>query len=139
MSVIRIPPSLRDAVLGARQIEAQGQTVRELLEDAARQFPALGSLIFAAGELVPFVNVYLDGEDVRVLAGLESKASTGAQLILLPAMAGGSSSPALAARAARVSASEQLALGLAEVVAEQLVEPGEQRSIADVKASPLER
>ena len=44
----------------------------------------------ADGELAPFVNVYLDGEDIRTLDGLDTPVSEGGSIILLPAMAGGS-------------------------------------------------
>jgi molybdopterin converting factor small subunit len=42
------------------------------------------------GELAPFVNVYVGGEDVRTRDGLDTEVRDGDQLILLPAMAGGS-------------------------------------------------
>ncbi len=89
-AVVRIPPTLRAEVGGARQVEASGVTVREVLDDVAGRYPALGAHLFADGEIAPFVNVYLGGEDVRTLDGLETPVATGATVILLPAMAGGS-------------------------------------------------
>ena len=89
MTSVRIPPTLRAEVGGARQVEATGETVRELLQDLAAQYPALGAQILEDGDVAPFVNVYLGGEDVRTLDGLDTVVDAGQTLILLPAMAGG--------------------------------------------------
>ena len=89
MTVVRIPPTLRNEVGGARQVEAAGDTVREVLDDLVERHPALGQQIFADGGIAPFVNVYLGGEDVRTLDGLDTAVAAGQTLILLPAMAGG--------------------------------------------------
>jgi cysteine synthase/molybdopterin converting factor small subunit len=87
---VRIPPTLRDAVGGAREIEASGSTLRDLLSDLAERFPALGRQVLANGsELAPFVNVYVDNEDVRTLDGLDTRVREDTTVILLPAMAGG--------------------------------------------------
>jgi molybdopterin synthase sulfur carrier subunit len=86
---VRIPPVLRDATHGAREVEAHGDSVRELLDDLASRFPALRERILRDEELAPFVNVYLEGEDVRTKDGLETAVGDDATLILLPAMAGG--------------------------------------------------
>ncbi len=90
MTAVRIPPTLRGEVGGARQVEADGSTVRELLDDLAARYPALGAQLLENGGVAPFVNVYLGGEDVRTLDGLETPVEAGQTLILLPAMAGGS-------------------------------------------------
>ena len=90
MTAVRIPPTLRGEVGGARQVEAEGGTVRELLEDLAARYPALGAQLLENGGVAPFVNVYLGGEDVRTLDGLDTAVASGQTLILLPAMAGGS-------------------------------------------------
>ncbi len=89
MTVVRIPPTLRGEVGGARQVEAAGATVGEVLDDLAGRYPALGAHLFADGEIAPFVNVYLGGEDVRTLEGLETPVDLASTVILLPAMAGG--------------------------------------------------
>ena len=89
MSVVRIPPTLREEAGGERQIEATGATVRDLLEDLTSRFPALGARLWDGGEVAPFVNVYVDGEDIRTLSGDETPIREGSTVILLPAMAGG--------------------------------------------------
>ena len=72
-----------------REVEAAGATVRELLEDLAARLPALGSRVYDEGEIHPYVNVYVDGEDVRTRDGLETPVRDSSTVILLPAMAGG--------------------------------------------------
>jgi cysteine synthase/molybdopterin converting factor small subunit len=88
---IRIPPTLRAEVGGSREVEASGETVRDLLVDLAERYPGLGRQVLedGTGEIAPFVNVYLNSEDVRTLQGLDTPVEAGSTLILLPAMAGG--------------------------------------------------
>ena len=89
MATVRIPPTLRTATGGAREVEASGGTVRDLLDDLTERFPTLRAQVFENGEIAPFVNVYVEGEDVRTLDGLETPVAFGSTVILLPAMAGG--------------------------------------------------
>jgi molybdopterin synthase sulfur carrier subunit len=89
MTKIRIPPTLRTETGGEREVEASGATVRELLDDLSTRFPGLHAQIFDNGEIAPFVNVYVGGEDVRTLDGLETPVESNGTVILLPAMAGG--------------------------------------------------
>ena len=89
MSRVRIPPTLRAETSGEREIEASGRTVRELLDDLTARFPALRGQLLDDDELAPFVNVYVEGEDVRTRDGLDTPVADGSQIILLPAMAGG--------------------------------------------------
>src|SRR5207247_799473 len=87
---VRIPPTLRDSVGGAREVEASGATLRELLADLVDRFPSLGRQVLENGdELAPFVNVYVDNEDIRTLEGLDTPVRENTTVILLPAMAGG--------------------------------------------------
>jgi len=89
LSRIRIPPTLRSETDGAREVDARGGTVRELLDDLMGRFPALRGQLLDEDELVPFVNVYVEGEDVRTKEGLETPVGAETTVILLPAMAGG--------------------------------------------------
>jgi [CysO sulfur-carrier protein]-thiocarboxylate-dependent cysteine synthase len=87
---VRIPPTLRAEVGGAREVDASGANLREVLDDLAARFPALGRQVLEdGGQIAPFVNVYVDSEDVRTLQGLETPLSERSTVILLPAMAGG--------------------------------------------------
>jgi sulfur-carrier protein len=89
MTKVRIPPTLREQTGGERELAADGDTVRELLDDLMSRFPALRSQLVEDDDLAPFVNVYVEGEDVRTLDGLETEVRAGSTVILLPAMAGG--------------------------------------------------
>jgi molybdopterin synthase sulfur carrier subunit len=89
LSRVRIPPTLRGETAGEREVEASGRTVRELLDDLKGRFPALRAQLLEEDELAPFVNVYVEGEDVRTRDGLDTPVDDGSQVILLPAMAGG--------------------------------------------------
>ena len=82
MTNVRIPPTLRAAVGGEREVPASGDTIGEILDDLTSRFPGLD------GQL-QYANVYVDGEDIRTLEDLETPVREGATVILLPAMAGG--------------------------------------------------
>ena len=89
MSTVRIPPTLRAETGGERQVSANGDTVREVLDDLMTRFPGLRAQLVEDGDIAPFVNVYVEGEDVRTLDGMETPVQDGNTVILLPAMAGG--------------------------------------------------
>jgi molybdopterin synthase sulfur carrier subunit len=89
VTAVRVPPVLRAEAGGAREVQASGETVRELLEDLVTRLPALGSRVYGDGAIQPFVNVYVDGEDVRTRDGLDTPVAESSTVILLPAMAGG--------------------------------------------------
>ena len=82
MSVVRIPPTLRTDTGGEREVIAEGDTVRDLLDDLTVRFPTLN------GKL-EYANVYVGGEDIRTREGFETAVSPADTVILLPAMAGG--------------------------------------------------
>ena len=89
MSVVRVPPVLRGEAGGEREVEASGGTVRELLQDLSQRLPELGEKVYDGSEIRPYVNVYVDGEDVRTSGGLDAPVRENATVVLLPAMAGG--------------------------------------------------
>jgi len=80
MSVVRVPPVLRAEAGGARQVEATGATVRELLEDLSGRLPELGEKVYDGSDIRPYVNVYVDGEDVRTSGGLDDHLALAARL-----------------------------------------------------------
>ncbi len=90
MATIRIPPVLRPAVGGEREISADGDNVGEILRSVTSNYPSTEAQLFGSdGELNRYVNVYLNDEDVRVLDGLDTSVGTSDTLVILPAMAGG--------------------------------------------------
>jgi sulfur-carrier protein len=92
MPTVKLPPILRQHTGGESQVSAEGETVGEVLRALAEAHPATKDQLFSAdGDLNRYVNVYLNDEDVRVLDGLETKAADSDTVVILPAMAGGSS------------------------------------------------
>jgi sulfur-carrier protein len=90
MSVVRIPTVLRPQVGGEKQLNLDGETVAQLVESLVVRFPALRSqLLTETGDLNRFVNVYVNGQDVRYLQGLSTPVQPRDEVRLLPAMAGG--------------------------------------------------
>ena len=90
MATIRIPPILRPEAGGNRQVETEGTTVRAVLDELVTTYPALRERLFDGDDLPQFLNVFVDGTDVRLLSGLDTTVESGATMILLPAVAGGS-------------------------------------------------
>ncbi len=91
MSTIKIPPVLRPAVGGERQIALEGATVGELLDALYEAHPDVRTQLQSDdGTLHRFVNLYLNDEDVRTLDWLDTTVDGRDTLTILPAMAGGS-------------------------------------------------
>ena len=87
---VKVPPQLRAATGGAGTLEAGGATVGEVLEQVYARHGELRERIAGEdGEVRRFVNVYVDGEDMRFLAGLDTPVRDGAEVQVLPAVAGG--------------------------------------------------
>jgi sulfur-carrier protein len=90
MATIKIPPVLRPAVGGEKEVSAAGGNVGEVLQQLVSAHPATEDQLFSSeGELNRYVNVYLNDEDVRVLDGLDTTVADRDTLVILPAMAGG--------------------------------------------------
>jgi len=90
MTVVRIPPVLREQVGDRKQVDAAGDTVGALLDDLVGRHPGLREqLLTDDGGLHRFVNVYLNGQDVRYLQVLDTPVGERDTVIILPAMAGG--------------------------------------------------
>jgi len=83
--------SVLQRVVGAKQVESDGNTVGELLEDLNSKFPGFREQIKTAdGSLHKFVNIYINDEDIRYLQSLDTPVKDGDVLQILPALAGGS-------------------------------------------------
>ncbi|MFT4036314.1 MAG: MoaD family protein [Patulibacter sp.] len=89
MSTIKLPTQLRDVAGGNVEVTVEGDTVGGALEALFAQYEELRGRITENGELRRFVNVYLAGEDIRYLEGLDTPLPAGAELTILPAVAGG--------------------------------------------------
>lgn len=91
MSVrVRIPTILRDYTSGEPEVTAQGATLAEVLDDLDARFPGVkGRLTDEAGQLRRFINVYVGNDDVRSLDDLATAVPEGAEISVIPAVAGG--------------------------------------------------
>ncbi len=86
---VKIPTQLRDAAGGSASVQADGETVGEVLESLFASHGELRDRLYLDGDLRRFVNVYLSGEDIRFLDGLQTAVPAGGELTILPAVAGG--------------------------------------------------
>jgi molybdopterin synthase sulfur carrier subunit len=91
MSVtVKIPTILRRHVGGAAEVEGAGGNIRDLLQDLEQRYPGItGGILTDEGGLHRFVNLYVNGEDVRYLGALETEINEGDTVSILPAVAGG--------------------------------------------------
>ena len=90
MGIVKIPPVLRGAVGGEREVRVDGETVADVLESLYVLHPDVRSQLASQdGELHRFVNLYLNDEDVRMLGWLDTPVAENDTLTILPAMAGG--------------------------------------------------
>ena len=92
--VVRIPTPLRPYADGRAEVPAPGDTVAAVLSALVEGSPALRPhLLGEDGRLRSFVNVFVNGEDVRTRSGLETKVADGDRLAIVPAIAGGADGP----------------------------------------------
>ncbi|MBV9094026.1 MAG: MoaD family protein [Streptosporangiaceae bacterium] len=93
---VRIPTILRSYTGGAKQVEGKGSTLDELISDLDSRHGGLRDRLVDGGGLRRFVNVYLNDEDVRFLAALDTPVKDGDTVTVLPAVAGGAMAAAAA-------------------------------------------
>lgn len=90
MATIRIPTPLRIYTEGKSEVLVQGSTVGEAMDVLTIRYPSLRTHLFAEnGELRPFVNLYLNEEDIRQLQGAKTPLKDEDRLMLIPSIAGG--------------------------------------------------
>ncbi len=91
MITIRIPTPLRPMTGGKSEIEGQGGSIAELIEQMNAAHPGLKDRICdEQGEIRRFINVYLNEEDIRFLTGKDTPVKDGDEVSIIPAIAGGS-------------------------------------------------
>jgi molybdopterin synthase sulfur carrier subunit len=89
---VRIPTPLRKFTGGAESVAASGATVAAIVHDVESRHPGLKERICDdAGKIRRFVNVYVNGEDIRFLGSLDTPVKEGDEISIVPAIAGGSS------------------------------------------------
>jgi molybdopterin synthase sulfur carrier subunit len=87
---VRIPTPLRKLTKEKAEVDADGSTIRDIVDDLEKQFPGFKErMCDDNGDLRRFVNVYVGEEDIRFLEGLDTKIPEGVQVSIIPAVAGG--------------------------------------------------
>lgn len=89
-TTVRIPTPLRRVTDGQDKVDAEGATLREIIDSMESQFPGIKARICDDnGDLRNFVNVFVNGEDVRFMDGVDSATADGDEISIVPAVAGG--------------------------------------------------
>jgi len=87
---VRIPTPLRSLTKTSAEVQADGDTVDDVMQDLERRYPGLRErLMDDKGELRRFINLYVNDEDVRFLQSLKTTLKSGDTLSIVPAIAGG--------------------------------------------------
>ncbi len=87
---VRIPTPLRRVTNGVDKVDAEGDTLDQIIDSLDSQYPGIkGRLCDEDGNLRNFVNVYVNGEDVRFMRGLATATKSGDEVSIVPAVAGG--------------------------------------------------
>ena len=88
--VVRIPTPLRRMTGGKDKVEVASGNLSAMVDELEGSYPGMKDrLIDEEGELRYFVNIYLNGEDVRFMDGLDTAMSSGDEVSIVPAVAGG--------------------------------------------------
>jgi molybdopterin synthase sulfur carrier subunit len=88
--LVRIPTPLRSVTKGSAEVQGNGVTVADLIDDLDRSYPGLKErLIDDGGDLRRFVNIYINQEDIRFLQGKKTALKDGDEVSIVPAIAGG--------------------------------------------------
>jgi len=88
--IVRIPTTLQGLTNNLSEVAAEGPTVRDLMDDLDQKYPGLKARIYDDnGKLRRFVNIYVNDEDIRFLENEETPVPDGAELSIIPSIAGG--------------------------------------------------
>ena len=86
---VQIPTPMRQHTEGKTTVEVAGGTVQAALADLGAKYPAIAERVFQNGKVRPFINLYVNNEDVRYLDNLATPVKDGDELAIIPAVAGG--------------------------------------------------
>ncbi len=91
MAIVYVPTPLRRLTGGQARVEVEANTVGELIEKLDAQFPGVKARVLEAdsGEIKRFINVFVNGEEIRSLQGVDTPLDENAEVSIIPAMAGG--------------------------------------------------
>jgi molybdopterin synthase sulfur carrier subunit len=87
---VRIPAPLRKLTKELPVVDVQGKTVDEVLADLEKKYPGIKERICDEnGQIRRFINVFVNGEDIRFKDGAKTAVADGAEISIIPAIAGG--------------------------------------------------
>lgn len=87
---VRIPTPLRRVTNGQDKVSVEAANLEEVIKSLQDEFPGFKDRVCdEQGQLRNFVNVYVNGEDVRFLDGLQTTTKEGDEISIVPAVAGG--------------------------------------------------
>ncbi len=86
---VQIPTPMRQHAEGKTTVEVAGGTVQAALADLGAKYPAIAERVFQNGKVRPFINIYVNNEDVRYLDNLATPVKDGDEVAIIPAVAGG--------------------------------------------------
>ena len=90
MPSLRIPTPLRSYTAGKSEVDLQGTTVAEMMQDLVVQYPAIQPHLFNSNHaLRPFVNIFLGEDNIKDLQGMDTPLESDDRLLLIPSIAGG--------------------------------------------------
>ncbi len=90
MATVRIPQPLRNLTGDKSTVDADGDTLSALIANLEATYPGIRErLLDDSGELRRFVNIYVNGDDVRFMDGLNTAIKAGDEVSIVPAVAGG--------------------------------------------------
>ena len=90
MATVRIPSPLRKYTHSQSKVQADGATINEVIEDLEAQYPGVKSrLCDDSGQIKRYVNVFVNGDEIRTLQGADSSVGENDEISIVPAMAGG--------------------------------------------------
>ncbi len=97
MAVVFVPSPLRRHTGGQSRLEVPGATVREVLGNLTTAYPGMsGQILDEGGKVRPYINVFVNGAEMRTLGGETTSVAAGDEVSVIPAMAGGRIAPAVA-------------------------------------------
>lgn len=89
MATVFVPTPLRKLTDGQSSVEIAGQSVREVLDNLELAYPGFKARLIEDGEIKRFINLFVDGQEVRTQAGLDTAVREDSEVSIIPAMAGG--------------------------------------------------
>lgn len=89
MAKVSIPTPLQRLTENNALVEVGGKTVSEVIDELDGKHPGIKEKLFKEGKLNRFINIYVDGEDIRFKQGLDTKISEDTEVSIIPAISGG--------------------------------------------------